>query len=119
MNTINNDYIAGFLEISGGFYLQKGKNRKSEHPTFKLRVKQGSVKLEIVKDIFDFLLFEHDIYYTIFNERNWYCFQISQYKSIELFVAFINKHCNLKKKNQDEVERLIRYHHNKSNNGGK
>lgn len=103
------DYVAGLFEAFGGFYVFHHKSRSTLYPKFKL-VCTGEEKVTLFEDVAYFLKKEYGIAVRFYTETGKIIFAINQLESLEKFLNFLEKNCNLPKSNQAYVKEVLKKH---------
>jgi hypothetical protein len=97
------DYVAGFIENVGGFYILRGKT-----PQFKIVIQKSNFdKLKTVSFILDYLLVKEGIKFNSWESLDKHIYQLTNMVMLEKMIDFIERECLITKKSQDEVKNLI------------
>jgi len=91
---INDNYVAGMLELNGGFFLHRRK-----YLWYLVRVndtEQG--KIDLWTKVFNHLLTQHDIHYSKNHCKGKWEFRVGDKESTIKFLKFIGKYTIYKKK---------------------
>jgi hypothetical protein len=106
---LTKDYVAGFIDCSGGFYLFKNTQRRKAYPIFKLVChKQDKQKLEVIEKVRDYFLKNYKVHITMYEAKDSFVYQLTNMSSIEKFIEFIEQNCFLTKTHQKRIKGFIK-----------
>ena len=101
MVKITNDYVAGFLENIGCFYVL------NKNPQFKINIQKHTYRYPIMEKIELFLKEKHSIIFSPWEDEKKKVYQITSQKMLLRLIWFIEEFCFSKKRNQEDTKNLI------------
>jgi hypothetical protein len=105
MKKPSKDYVAGFLENVGGFFIRTVHNRKP-YPVFRVISRANSQHAEVTSAVFTWLWENERIYSSVMGGKS-EVRMINRVESVKKLIDFMDSNCRIERKNLKEIKELI------------
>ena len=108
MKELTNEYIAGYLENTGGFYIMNINDRKTQTPQFKIAVQKHIIdKVKLTENIVKFLRDRYNINFNQWDDGTQFVWHTTSRPNLKRLIEFMTFNCRLDKRNLKEVIDVI------------